>query len=186
MSKETWKQAQEFELRYWERQNMKANKRSLTFIWEHFFSLPTIFFKDDNILEIGTGPVGFVSIIEAKHKIGLEPLKTKLEKIFILPEDVEWIDGKAERIPLKDNSLDAVLAFNVWPSHVDDPETVLDEIKRIMKPGGVFLFGMKFDQRDRFHIHILCRRDVKVLISKQFTIEKEIEKYGLYGLYCRK
>jgi ubiquinone/menaquinone biosynthesis C-methylase UbiE len=45
-------------------------------------------------------------------------------------------DGK--KIPIEDNSFDAAISFQVI-EHVDDVPAYLKEIKRVLKPGGIFL-----------------------------------------------
>jgi ubiquinone/menaquinone biosynthesis C-methylase UbiE len=54
-----------------------------------------------------------------------------------LPVDLR--SGTAERIPADDNSMDAVVSTLVLCS-VADPEIVLREVHRVLKPGGRFLF----------------------------------------------
>ena len=38
-------------------------------------------------------------------------------------------------MPFEDGSLDRVFCFSMWP-HVADPKAALQEIKRVLKPGG--------------------------------------------------
>lgn len=47
--------------------------------------------------------------------------------------------GTAEQLPVADNSMDAVISTQVLCS-VNDPVRVLQEIQRVLKPGGRFLF----------------------------------------------
>jgi ubiquinone/menaquinone biosynthesis C-methylase UbiE len=49
------------------------------------------------------------------------------------------LDGTAERLPLPDASVDAVVGTLVLCS-VADPATTLAEVRRVLKPGGRFLF----------------------------------------------
>jgi ubiquinone/menaquinone biosynthesis C-methylase UbiE len=49
---------------------------------------------------------------------------------------VEWHVGDATRIPIDESSVDRVICFSVWP-HFDDPDAVIDEIDRILRPRGV-------------------------------------------------
>jgi demethylmenaquinone methyltransferase/2-methoxy-6-polyprenyl-1,4-benzoquinol methylase len=55
-----------------------------------------------------------------------------------VPGDVVWIGGTGERIPLAPNSADAVtISFGI--RNVTDMSETLEEILRILKPGGRFL-----------------------------------------------
>ena len=52
---------------------------------------------------------------------------------------IDYRLGNGEAIPLADRSVDCVVCVDVL-EHVTDLECVLDEIVRVMKPGGLFLF----------------------------------------------
>ena len=52
---------------------------------------------------------------------------------------IDYRVGTGEAIPLPDNGADCVVCVDVL-EHVADLEAVLDEIARILKPGGLFLF----------------------------------------------
>jgi ubiquinone/menaquinone biosynthesis C-methylase UbiE len=54
-------------------------------------------------------------------------------------ENVTWIAGIAENLPLKENSVDAVVCTLVLCS-VADVEKAVQEAKRVLRPGGQFLF----------------------------------------------
>lgn len=52
---------------------------------------------------------------------------------------VEVVDGEAERLPVASDAFDAVVVSLVLCS-VDDPQTALDEIVRVVRPGGQLRF----------------------------------------------
>src|SRR5207237_1798657 len=53
------------------------------------------------------------------------------------PQGVEFRRSSAERLPFGDAELDAVTMFDVL-EHVADPERVLAEVRRVLRPGGLF------------------------------------------------
>lgn len=58
----------------------------------------------------------------------------------------EWkslpiIQGSAENLPYEDNSFDVVYSSHVL-EHVTSEQQALDEMKRVLKPGGVLIIGM--------------------------------------------
>ncbi|MGH9785890.1 MAG: class I SAM-dependent methyltransferase [Terriglobia bacterium] len=97
-----------------------------------------------NVLEIGpgTGP-NLVYYPSGIRWLGVEPnpymyrhLKTAAARAGL---QVDLRPGMAERLPAEDNSMDAVVSTLVLCS-VSDPEGVLREIRRVLKPGGRFIF----------------------------------------------
>lgn len=98
------------------------------------------------VLEIGAG-TGLN--IEAYPREGItrlvlsephEPMRRQIEgKIASASAPVEVVDAGAERLPFADASFDTVTGTLVL-CEVDDPAATLDEIARVLKPGGRFLF----------------------------------------------
>jgi ubiquinone/menaquinone biosynthesis C-methylase UbiE len=96
------------------------------------------------ILEIGpgTGPnLPYVS--PNAHWIGVEPnaamfpyLRQAAQKVGVT---VELCLGTAAHLPAKDSSLDAIISTFVLCS-VPDPHVVLQEVLRVLRPGGRFVF----------------------------------------------
>jgi ubiquinone/menaquinone biosynthesis C-methylase UbiE len=56
-----------------------------------------------------------------------------------LGRNVTLVDGPAEQLPFEDDTFDTVVSLAVLCS-VDDPPRVLAEIRRVLKPGGRFIF----------------------------------------------
>lgn len=54
-------------------------------------------------------------------------------------QEVDIVDAPAEALPFPDGSLDAVVGTLVLCS-VRDPAVVLAEVRRVLKPGGAFVF----------------------------------------------
>jgi 2-polyprenyl-6-hydroxyphenyl methylase/3-demethylubiquinone-9 3-methyltransferase len=52
---------------------------------------------------------------------------------------IDYVEGSAESLPFPSASFDVVSCCDVL-EHVDDPSEVLEEIARVLKPGGVFVF----------------------------------------------
>jgi len=96
------------------------------------------------IVEIGPGVgANFDYIPRGSRLIAMEPnlpmhgpLRERAEERGI---DLEIHAGGAESIPLADGSVDDVLCSLVLCT-VDDPTVVLQEIRRVLRPGGRFRF----------------------------------------------
>ena len=96
------------------------------------------------ILEIGPGTGANLAYFSPGITwIGIEPnpamhpyLRAEARRIGLT---VEIREGKAERLPVPDESVDAVVCTLVLCS-VDNPAQTLKEVLRVLKPGGHFAF----------------------------------------------
>jgi SAM-dependent methyltransferase len=66
------------------------------------------------------------------------------EKLRQAVPGVRALEGTAERIPLRDNSVDAVLVAQAW--HWVDPARAVPEVARVLRPGGQL--GLLWNIRD--------------------------------------
>ncbi|SEL21366.1 class I SAM-dependent methyltransferase [Streptacidiphilus jiangxiensis] len=96
------------------------------------------------VLEIGAGATGQLAQLDPEVRwLGLEPSARRRRRLarraaeFGRPGSV--LAGRAEELPLTGGSVDAVLASVVLCS-VRDQERVLAEIRRVLRPGGLFVF----------------------------------------------
>ncbi len=91
------------------------------------------------LLDIGCGRGGVLEQLQAisLYSIGADPdfISLKEHRLPHLPR----ITALAEAVPLASASVDIVIAAWVL-EHLTDPPTVFNEIGRILKPGGIFIF----------------------------------------------
>jgi ubiquinone/menaquinone biosynthesis C-methylase UbiE len=97
------------------------------------------------VLEIGAGDgANFGLLHPSVEWVGLEPARRRRAKLAEKAQShghrAEPLDAGAEDIPLPDASVDAVLGTAVLCS-VTDPGRVLDEVARVLRPGGRALFA---------------------------------------------
>ncbi|MEA2362014.1 MAG: hypothetical protein QOD71_1159 [Thermoleophilaceae bacterium] len=100
------------------------------------------FFHDKVVLDIGPGPLGFPDACPARLSIGVEPLAERYREHGLLLEgsDALYLVVGAESIPLVSGSVDVVVARNSL-DHVDDPDAVLREAQRLLRPGGTLILN---------------------------------------------
>lgn len=86
-------------------------------------------------LAAGTGKLTAALVAEGLRPTAVEPDRAMLAELRRALPDVPAHEGTAERIPLPDGSVDAVLVGQAF--HWFDPERALPEIARVLRPGGV-------------------------------------------------
>ena len=97
------------------------------------------------VLEIGPGTgINIQYYPSAIDYIGLEPnvalaeyLKKELDKKHFSKSQI--INGDAENIPIENTSIDVVVS-TLTLCTIRNPERAVQEMKRVLKPGGTFLF----------------------------------------------
>ena len=100
------------------------------------------FFEGKVVLDIGPGAIGFPDACPARVSIGVEPLAERFaEHGLLLPDSPAiYLSTGAEHLPLLSRSVDVVLARNSL-DHVDDPDAVLAEAQRLLRPGGTLILN---------------------------------------------
>jgi SAM-dependent methyltransferase len=100
------------------------------------------FFLGKTVIDIGPGCVGFPDACPAAVSIGVDPLGDGYARSgLLLDSKAVYLAVPAERIPIRDESVDVVVSRNSL-DHVDDPRAVIDEVRRLLRPGGHFLLNV--------------------------------------------
>ena len=121
--------------------NAQAVSRRLISAWQHpvdWLDLP----HGGTALDVGSGPGNVTaSLAEAAGPEGLalgvdisEPMLARAVRAEAGP-NVGFIRADAQRLPLRDNTVDAVVSLAVLQL-VPDPAAALAEMARVLRPGG--------------------------------------------------
>ena len=155
-----------------------------------FINQETSDIKDDaEILEIGCGPACVSQFIPHGHKTFLDPLLDDFRRLWpgSLPKGT-FITGMAEQINMPNQSYDFILCLKTI-SHVQNPELLLHEIERLLKPNGKLVLSantwpVPFAQLHYFtakifpqwtlkdRLYCYTQRGIENSLQRHFNIEK--------------
>ncbi|MBQ6511550.1 class I SAM-dependent methyltransferase [Methanobrevibacter sp.] len=148
---------------------------------------------DDIILDVGCG--GGININrmaeKAKKVYGVDysiesvNLSKEVNEKLISEGKVEIYEGNVKSLPFEENTFDIVTAFETvyfWP----DIEKCFGEVKRVLKPGGMFLIGMETNGSDnwimKFWNHFI---DMEMHNDEEITSFLENNDYSQITVYLR-
>jgi SAM-dependent methyltransferase len=104
------------------------------------------------VLDVGCGAGSVAKAVKRERPdlavSGCDLSESALEVAGADPEGVDFRLATAERLPFGDGELDFVWIFDVL-EHVDDPERVLREVARVLKPGGGFHIVLPLEGQPR-------------------------------------
>lgn len=90
-------------------------------------------------------------------------------------ENIEYMTGSGTNIPIGDKSVDVVTTFETI-EHIDDYESFIKEIKRVLKTDGVAVIStpndLEYGEGNHFHIHEFEHKELLALIKKYFKNTK--------------
>jgi ubiquinone/menaquinone biosynthesis C-methylase UbiE len=95
------------------------------------------------LLDVGCG-TGFIVDLAKPHFAsitGVDVTPAMMGRINTADHDVTLIETSAETLPLEDQSFDAATAYSVL-DHLENPDLVLAEVARVLKPGGQFYLDL--------------------------------------------
>jgi len=99
--------------------------------------------NDLTVVDLGSGTGFFTDLLASRYQqvIGLD-ISTKMLRFAKENRNstIYWLEADAYKLPLQDNSIDFIYS-NLMIQWCDPLNTVLDEIMRVLKPGGLFVFS---------------------------------------------
>jgi SAM-dependent methyltransferase len=140
------------------------------------------FFDGKVVVDIGPGPLGFPDACPGRVCIGVDPLAERFRERGLLLDgsDALYLAVGAERIPLTSGSVDVVVARNSL-DHVDDPDAVLREVQRLLRPGGTLILNFDVGHAPTAtEPHTLAVDTVRAALT-EMTITAERSLGGAHG-----
>jgi SAM-dependent methyltransferase len=137
-----------------------------------------------SVLELGCGVGRGIEILQDraesytaidKNKSLLETLARKYPKVNFVHANIPPFKG------VSDNSFDTVVTFHVI-EHIKDDQKFVDEIYRVLKPGGMALISTpnkhKSFARNPWHIREYTKETLSKLVGNKFS---SVEMKGIAG-----
>jgi ubiquinone/menaquinone biosynthesis C-methylase UbiE len=96
------------------------------------------------VLDVGCG-TGILAtriqqVLRPERVIGCDPSEGMLDKARARSGDVRWVHGSAERLPLEDGAVDAVVSTEAFQFF--DQAAALREFHRVLEPGGSLVLAV--------------------------------------------
>lgn len=146
----------------------------------HRYSLALEYIKGKVVVDIASGE-GYGSNLMSKvanHVYGVDIDNAAIEnaKNKYIKNNLEFLNGSADNIPIASNSVDVVVSFETIEHHDKHDEMML-EIKRILKEDGLLIMSSpdkKFysdtrNYKNEFHVKELYKDEFNNLIAKYFN-----------------
>ncbi len=177
VSSERWVTAQDSEKEYWEEFNTESLLREegyrhekkaeiLLKEWSKFIKVN----KNIKILQIGCGPEDVINYFSIGKRYAIDPLADfYTDKFNLSYNSMNFLKARGEEIPFRDKYFDIVILANVL-DHVELPEKVLLEIRRVLKDDGIFHFENLFYQKEFIKIAKIWGKFKEIFTQTIFNI----------------
>ena len=145
----------------------------------HRYALAMELVAGKKVLDIACGEGYGTSLLATKaaHVTGMDADNSTIEKAIAKykRENIRFVVAKAEKITAADNEFDLVVSFETL-EHLEDQETMIKEIKRVLKPGGLLIistpdkknYSDKRQHVNPFHIKELYGGEFEALLLSAF------------------
>ena len=138
---------------------------------------------EGDLLELGCGEGRGVELLAplATSYVGIDKIKSIIEKLQTSFHDYEFQDGIFPPFPFQENQFDTIVTFQVI-EHIKKDEEFIQEIYRVLKPGGRALIttpNIKMTlSRNPWHIREYTAEELETLCKKYFS---KVEMKGIAG-----
>ncbi|WP_445634867.1 methyltransferase domain-containing protein [Nostoc sp. DSM 114161] len=153
----------------------------------HRYALCVDYVAGKSVLDIACGEGYGCALLAsvAKSVLGVDINSEVVEyatKEYSTHKNVTFMVGSCDSIPLPDNSVDVVTSFETIEHH-DKHEEMMQEIKRVLKPGGILIISspnrLTYSDEPKysnpFHVKELYYEELTALLRRYFDY---VEIYG--------
>ncbi len=127
---------------------------------------------DGRILDLACGGGFFSNRLsnlfgEEVEIAGVDLSETVLRKARTDNENIPFLVGRGEKLPFGDQVFDTVLVIAAFEHIEDEPDPVIDEIYRVLKPGGCFYLSIHKPCIDPFIVPAIVKRALTLMGSEK-------------------
>jgi SAM-dependent methyltransferase len=180
--------------------NYLRRRKFLGYIYRRFFLYPRLNSKlTGKVLDFGCGIGDFIASRPNSIGVDINPYSIK----FCAKRKLKAFLIKEGKLPFEKADFDSVLMDNVL-EHVNNPESILIEIKRILKVEGILLIGVPgvkgyasdadhklfYAEADLLATAAKCGFEVDhffyMPLIKSYFLSKYLRQYVLYSLWVKR
>ena len=180
-----WQASQRLELDFWGRWTTLPPYRNLDIpaYWREEvarFGKTWACFDGLRVLDVGCGPFGLIHFIDhARERVRIDPLLAQYRQKLPLEGRQLSLSAMGESLPLAARSVDLAVCYNAL-DHMLDPDAALDELARVLRPGGTALLMIHTFPAwlrplfpvDRMHPHHFSAAAFQSMVRRRFQIER--------------
>ncbi|WP_396611136.1 class I SAM-dependent methyltransferase [Haloferax sp. S1W] len=141
--------------------------------------------EGDTVVDLGTGSGYALRALHDTKGIGKgygldgSPEMVKNAREYTDTEAIEFVVGDFDDLPFDDDSVDHVWSMEAF-YYAPDPEHTLEEVARVLKPGGTFYCAVNYYE-ENVHSHV-WQENISIEMTR-WTHEKYREAFHDAGLY---
>lgn len=146
----------------------------------HRYALACEYVSGRTVLDIASGE-GYGSRLlakSAKKVVGVDLSEEAISHAkakYANQENLDFLVGSCTNIPAADGFFDVVVSFETI-EHITEHDKMLDEIKRVLKPGGILIISSPnkktytddVQSKNVYHVHELYLSEFKNLLNARF------------------
>lgn len=158
----------------------------------HRYSIASNYIENKIVLDIASGEGYGTNLLSKKAKsvygVDIDEITVSKAKQKYQADNLEYLVGSTDAIPLETNSVDVVISFETIEHH-DKHNEMLTEIKRVLKPEGIliistpdkYFYSDKRNFNNSFHIKELYKDEFINLISTFFNKTQILNQIYISG-----
>ena len=145
----------------------------------HRYAIAGKYVGDKKVLDLASGE-GYGAFLLSKKALSVVGVDIDIPSIQEAKRkyknsNLTFVSGRAENIPIEDDSIDCVVSFETIEHH-DKHQEMLEEIKRVLKADGILIISSPDKKyysdipifKNEYHVKELYFEDFKNLINQNF------------------